>query len=86
MDQISKICKNAWCKAQFFFTESDMIESDEITENGEVLKIEPSFCPKCISFNYELSNGVSWEERQYEDDPFSNGPFPIKYRVTNYKS
>lgn len=83
MEMIPKICQNAWCKAQFYFSEKDMIESDE---TGELIKIEPPYCPKCKSFNLELSGGVSWEERQYEDDPFINGPFPIKYRVTNYKS
>lgn len=83
MESIRKVCENAWCKAIFFFKEIDMIESDD---TGELIKLEPPYCPKCKSFDKELSGGINWEERQYEDDIFTGQSFPIKYKVTNYKS
>lgn len=81
MEKFSTVCRNSWCKATFFYTEVDLIE-DEI--NPEI-KREPSFCFKCKSFSNELSGGVEWEERQYEDDPYTSSSFPIKYRVTNFR-
>jgi hypothetical protein len=43
------ICSNKWCRATYEF------EGDDA----------PGFCQKCNSFNNELSNGVSWNEKTY---------------------
>ncbi len=72
------VCQNPWCKAQFYYTESEMIEIE-----GEMTP--PKQCRKCISFNTELSDGVEWNDKQYEGPRWDNRPHEIKYRVTNYK-
>ena len=50
------ICKNAWCRATYSF-EGDM---------------PPGECPKCNSFNSDLSAGVSWVDKKY-DGPRDDG-------------
>ncbi len=47
------ICANPWCKGQFKVKE---IEGEEL----------PKVCPKCKSFDNELSGGVVWENKKYE--------------------
>jgi hypothetical protein len=82
MEKLRKVCNNAWCKATFYFTESDMII--EKNSSDVEIRIEPPFCPKCISFDNDLSGGVKWEDRRYEDDPKWDGPIQMKYKVTNF--
>lgn len=77
MEQYLAVCKNPWCKAQFYYTEMDMIEVE-----GQIL--EPKNCKKCKSFETELSGGIEWVDKQYEG-PRYDGPHEIKYKVTNYK-
>lgn len=74
---INLVCKNPWCKANFFIKESEI---KEIRNK----KIYPTQCKKCESFNNDLSAGVSWEEKKYEGNPWS-GIQKIKYNITNYK-
>ena len=45
------ICSNPWCKGTFFYT------GDEI----------PKECPKCHSFNTQVSGGVHWNTREYTE-------------------
>ena len=45
------ICSNPWCKGMFFYS-------------GEEV---PRECPKCNSFNTQLSGGVSWTTKQYTE-------------------
>lgn len=71
MEQRSNICSNPWCKGTFFFTPKE----DEK---------EPSECPKCRSFDKDLSGGVTWTEKKYEGDRFDGMPHPIKVNVKNY--
>jgi len=92
MEKMKTICKNPWCKGHFYYTETDMVEvkSDiriSKIENllNEVKKVPPSQCPKCISFNSELSAGVEWKDKEYEGSRFDGIPHQIKYKVTNYK-
>lgn len=50
MDVQKTICQNPWCKATFEFT-------------GE---IKPTVCPKCQSFDKELSGGITWIDKKYD--------------------
>lgn len=75
---LTAICRNPWCKARFPFFEQDRIEVD-----GALC--DPKECPKCKSFNNEMSGGVTWTDKQYEGDRFDGMPHQIKYRVTNYR-
>lgn len=77
MQELKTVCCNPWCKATFSYKEEDMT----ILNND---KIPPKVCPKCKSFDTEMSDGVSWEERKYEGDPWS-GTHRIKYNITNYR-
>lgn len=71
------VCKNPWCKAQF------TCQDDKIKEvDGK--KIYPRQCKKCQSFDNELSGGVSWEDREYEGNPWV-GSQEIKYNITKYR-
>ena len=71
MEQRSKICSNPWCKGTFFFI---------LKEN----ETEPKECPKCRSFDKDLSGGVTWTEKKYEGDRIDGMPHPIKINVKNY--
>lgn len=45
------ICRNPWCKAPYSF-------------EGEM---PPGECPKCKSFSKDMSGGVSWSDRVYNE-------------------
>ncbi len=93
MEQMKTVCRNPWCKAPFFYKESDMVylKSDNRTSkidsvlNEEVEKVPPTKCPKCKSFETELSGGVDWKDKEYEGSRFDGMPHQLKYKVTNYK-
>ena len=93
MEQMMAVCRNVWCKATFFYTESDMIlvkvENPRNSKISQVLndseKEPPKFCKKCISFDKDLSGGVSWSEKEYEGSRDDGMPHQVKYKVTNYK-
>lgn len=51
------ICKNPWCRAPYSF-------------EGEM---PPGECPKCKSFSKDVSGGVSWSDRVY-NEPKNAGP------------
>jgi hypothetical protein len=70
MEEIEKrsICKNPWCKATFIY------KCEEA----------PIHCYKCQSFDSELSDGVSWIDRQYEGDRHDGLPHPISINVQKY--
>lgn len=68
MEEVTLVCKNPWCKAHFKFVVNDL--EDEI----------PQVCPKCQSFDNELSGGVSWSDRKY-DDPKDYSPHPTKINI-----
>ena len=77
MEKFIAICKNPWCKSHFEYTEEDMI----IIEGVATV---PKQCFKCISFNDDLSDGIEWEDREYDGERFDNKPHIIKYSVTKY--
>lgn len=72
------ICGNPWCKARFEFDESQMVEVDGVLK-------DPKQCPKCVSFDTQMSGGVSWNTKEYEGSRFDGMPHQIKYRVTNFR-
>lgn len=74
MEQYRAICKNAWCKSTFLYTENDIIDN-----------CAPSQCNKCKSFNDDLSGGVEWKDKEYEGSRMDGMPHQIKYKVTNFK-
>ena len=93
MEQLRNVCSNAWCKAPFFYTENDMIpvktETPKSNKNdsnsNEIQKIAPKECPKCKSFDKQLSGGVEWKDKTYEGSRFDGMPHQIKYKVTNFR-
>jgi hypothetical protein len=92
MEKMKTVCKNTWCKGHFYYTEGDMVEVKidiriSKIENllNDVQKVPPSQCPKCRSFNSELSAGVEWKDKEYEGSRFDGMPHQLKYKVTNYK-
>tara|TARA_R110000772_G_scaffold2410_2_gene8397 strand:+ start:16674 stop:16961 length:288 start_codon:yes stop_codon:yes gene_type:complete len=72
---LDKFCKNFWCKGGFTVSEKDL-------ENyPEFYKV----CPKCRSFDKELSGGVTNNGiREYEGDRFDNKEHEVTVR--EYKS
>lgn len=56
----NSICKNPWCRAPYSF-------------EGEM---PPGECPKCKSFSKDLSGGVSWADRKY-NEPKTDNPYGI---------
>jgi hypothetical protein len=93
MEQMKTVCRNPWCKATFIYKEIDMIpvntdnrtsKIDNILEE-EVQKLPPSICPKCKSFDSELSGGVEWKDKEYEGSRFDGSPHQFRYKVTNFK-
>lgn len=92
MEENRSICRNPWCKATFFYTEKDMIEDpsndnrtskidDVLSENT---KIPPMQCPKCRSFNEDLSGGVEWKEKKYEGSRMDGMPHHIGIKVKKF--
>jgi hypothetical protein len=79
MNEIKKtVCRNPWCKSTFEYKDYDL----EIV-NGE--EVPPRFCKKCISFDKELSDGVKWENKHYEGNPFKGDATEVSYKIKNYK-
>jgi hypothetical protein len=71
MEEIDKrrtVCRNPWCKATFEY------KSEET----------PMTCPKCNSFDTELSGGVTWTDRNYEGPRFDGMPHQISINVKKY--
>jgi len=69
MDEIKKgICKNPWCKATFEYKEDK----------------RPDVCPKCKSFDSELSGGVSWNERKYDGPRMDGLPHQTSLNIKKY--
>ena len=50
------VCSNKWCRATYEFEGEDA----------------PGFCQKCNSFNNQLSGGVTWQDRNY-NEPLYDG-------------
>lgn len=91
MEQMKSVCQNPWCKAHFYYTENDMTSVQDNSRSSkietvleEVQKVPPKQCPKCRSFNEELSGGVSWIEKKYEGSRFDGLPHPISVSVSKY--
>lgn len=88
MEEFNRVCSNPWCKGHFTYTELDFISVKKIDEKtgniDEITKEHPIVCKKCRSFDSELSGGVEWKTKTY-DDPIDFSPQQIKYRVTKYK-
>lgn len=89
MEELSSVCRNPWCKVRFSYTENEMISikkdpRDKLNETEEE-KIAPRECPKCRSFNSEVSGGVEWKDKTYEGSRDDGRPHQIKYKVTNFR-
>jgi hypothetical protein len=78
MENNSAICRSPWCKATFFYFENETTEIDGV-------KVAPNNCPKCRSFDGELSGGVTWIDKEYEGSRFDGTPHEIRYKVTNFR-
>ena len=89
MEEFKRVCSNPWCKAQFSYNESQFVNVNKTDPKTgkveEVQKEHPKVCPKCQSFDRDLSGGVEWKNKTYDGDRFDGMPHQIKYKVTNYK-
>lgn len=88
---MKSVCRNPWCKSHFYYTENDMIivgvnklngKIDELLDHVE--KVPPTECPKCRSFNQELSGGVSWNEKKYEGSRDDGLAHPMSINISKY--
>ena len=91
MEQLIAVCQNPWCKATFIYTEKEMVVKNENSTNhkineivDQVEKIPPTQCPKCRSFNNDLSGGVTWTDKKYEGPRFDGRPHPMTVNVSRY--
>ena len=78
MEKLISVCKSPWCKAHFEYFEAEMTEVDGA-------RYPPKSCPKCKSFDSEMSGGVTWTDKEYEGSRFDGMPHEIKYKVTNFR-
>jgi hypothetical protein len=65
------ICNNPWCKASFLLNENLPTEEQQV-------------CPKCKSFNSELSAGVTWRDKEYEGNRWDPTPHQFSYKIKNF--
>lgn len=63
------ICTNPWCKGIYYYTSEEC----------------PKQCPKCASFDNDLSGGVSWNTKKYDGPRWDGKAHEINYKTTNYK-
>jgi hypothetical protein len=69
MEEVKRtVCRSPWCKATFEYKGDDI----------------PQTCPKCTSFDKELSAGVTWTDRNYEGSRFDGLPHQITINVKRY--
>lgn len=90
MQQYKAVCRNPWCKATFLISENDMVvvvrdDQKSSLSNQTEKKEAPKECPKCRSFNNDLSGGIEWKEKEYEGNRNDMMPHEIKYKVTNFR-
>ena len=86
------VCKNPWCKATFDYKEEDMIaiDSDDVRESkidgilDEGKKMPRAQCPKCRSFNDDLSGGVTLKEKKYEGSRMDGMAHPISIKINKF--
>lgn len=69
------VCSNTWCKSHFVF-------ESKFDNDGNLIK--PTTCPKCDSFNNELSGGVVWKDKEYDGDRLDGSLHQISYKVKKY--
>lgn len=68
---ITRSCSNFWCKVRYEISDRDFENYREFY----------STCPKCRSFDTELSGGVTNNgQRNYEGDRFDNGEHEVTIR------
>jgi hypothetical protein len=78
MEQKWEICQSPWCKGRFTYTDEDFVK------NEEGVLVAPRICPKCKSFDTELSGGVEWKNKEYEGSRFDGMPHQMKYKINKY--
>lgn len=71
MENIKLVCSNPWCKSHFEFPINE----------GEKY---PTECSKCKSFDTQMSNGVSWETREYEGSRMDGMPHSFRYKINKF--
>lgn len=64
-----KVCENPWCKGHFEYKGDDA----------------PKVCPKCKSFDTELSDGVIWKNKEYEGNRFDGTPHEININIKKFQ-
>jgi len=80
---MQKVCSSPWCKGTFNYTEKDMVI--KLDQDNNEIKTPPKTCPKCRSFDTELSDGVTWRDKTYTDSYGYNKQIPFNYKITNFR-
>lgn len=62
------VCKNPWCKATFTCENADTMDQ----------------CPKCRSFDNDLSGGITWVDKKYDGPRFDGRMHQTKIDVKKY--
>lgn len=62
------ICRNPWCKGLFEY-------------KGDVA---PTSCPKCKSFDKDLSGGVTWTDKKYDGPRMDGTPHQTSINIKKY--
>ena len=71
--EYSGTCNNFWCKCQY---KVKIYVGDDT----------PKTCPKCDSFNYELSDGVESKDIQYDGLRYDGKAHETSFKFSKYKS
>lgn len=66
------ICSNKWCKAKYTMEKKKYYEEGIRT------------CDKCRSFETELSDGVSFDNKKYSGERFDNKPHQTEFKFSDY--
>jgi hypothetical protein len=68
MEIKTTVCRNPWCKGTFSYK----------TEEA------PDVCPKCNSFDRELSGGVTWVDKNYDGSRFDGMPHQTSINIKKF--
>ena len=67
------ICRNSYCKSKYMEIRKNYYSSDRYKT-----------CKKCRSFNEELSDGVTFNKKQYSGERYDNKSHETQFKFSDY--